>query len=378
MIIKSMGRKAAKPSGGGRGRGGSPFLNLVRYMTRGDPGEISQSVIWHGFYGHGGLAEEDIVSTFERNAKRLKDRKNGNVLYHEVLSFGAGYRLEDEKLARAVADIGQEYLRARAPNQLAFGAIHSDTEHIHLHLMISANEVDKVERVRLSKKEFLEIQRAIEAHVLACHPELKQTKIYDQERLKERLKTRSSEQAMKIRTGGVSDKEQLKNLLHGLFEQAIDREELERVMASRGMAFYLRGKTRGVTILEKSGAIKKHRLETLGVLEHYVATENRFTLKENQPSQRKDKTMVSQGNSPGMSWGTMEPTAPEIVAEEFLTGHLHENWHGKPEQPAKEPSKASIDSAEKTYSDDILKRIAELEKHKPSSKGTDKDRDDER
>ena len=85
MIIKSMGRKASAKIAGGRGR--SPFLNLVRYMTREDAGEKAQSVLWHGFYGHGGMGERDIVSAFEENSRLLKERKNGNVLYHEILSF---------------------------------------------------------------------------------------------------------------------------------------------------------------------------------------------------------------------------------------------------------------------------------------------------
>ena len=139
MIIKSIGRKAA--SSGGQGRGRSPFLKLVRYMTRADDAERAQSILWHGFYGHAGMSNEEIVKAFEDNARLLAGRRNGNVLYHEIMSFSAGYRLKDDDLVRAVADIGAEYLRLRAGHQMAFGAVHHDTEHIHLHLMVSANAV---------------------------------------------------------------------------------------------------------------------------------------------------------------------------------------------------------------------------------------------
>ena len=129
MIIKSLSRKS---TGGARG-GKSPFKTLVRYMTRGIEEEEGRAVLWHNFFGHDDMSEKDILEIFESNASRLKQRKNGNVLYHEILSFSEGHTLSGEKLYRAVADIGQEYLRERAPNQLGYGVIHLDTDNIHLH-----------------------------------------------------------------------------------------------------------------------------------------------------------------------------------------------------------------------------------------------------
>lgn len=335
MIIKSLGRKASARMASGQGR--SPFSNLVQYMTREDAGEKAQSVLWHGFYGHEASSERDIASAFEENAKLLKERKNGNVLYHEILSFSAGYRLKEEALTRAVSDIGQEYLRHRAPNQMAFGAVHFDTDHIHLHLMISANEVGKRERVRLAKAEFAEIQKVVETFTLSRYSELAQTRVYDRDRPRERLKTEVHEQAMKARTGAPSRKESLKGKLHGLFERASSRADLERLLQGEGLTFYTRGKYPGVVERLADGSERRHRLSTLGLGDHYQATELRLQGLERASTvaMKKEAEIPQEEKSPA------EPTA-----------------HGRA-----------------VYSDDILRAAQERDRQKPSERSKDDDQE---
>lgn len=48
------------------------------------------------------MSDDEVISAFEDNARNLKACKNGNVLYHEILSLSPGYRLEGDALARAV------------------------------------------------------------------------------------------------------------------------------------------------------------------------------------------------------------------------------------------------------------------------------------
>lgn len=365
MIIKSLGRKASNKMTGGRVK--NPFMNLVRYMTRTGDGEKSQSVLWHGFYGHEGMSNDEIVAAFEENARHLKERKNGNVLYHEILSFSAGYSLQGEALAQAVADIGQEYLRYRAPGQMAFGAIHYDTDHIHLHLMVSANGIGKREPVRLTKAQFAELQKAVEAFTLAKYPQLAQTRIYDRDRPKERLKTQAHEQAMKSRTGEPSRKERIKSQLHGLFEQAASMAELEMRLEAEGLSLYQRGKSLGVVERLPDGSERRHRLATLGLAEHYQATMTRFgqgrgqvppgatpTIDEKEPDMKLKE--VFEAVKTGLK--NREPSAAEIVGYEFATGKLHEKWHGKQTQ---EQAPA--------YSDDILKRVEALERAQQGKAG---------
>lgn len=364
MIIKSMGRKASgKMSGGGPGRG--PFQNLVAYMTRAGVGETTRAVLWNGFYGHENMPREEIVRSFEDNAGLLKERKNGNVLYHEILSFSAGYRLQGEALVRAVADIGQEYLRHRAPDQLAFGAIHFDTEHIHLHLMISANEVGKAQRARLSKERFAEIQKTVEAFALAHYGELAQTHIYDRARSRERLKTQAHEQAMKARSGSPSRKETLKSKLHNLFELAASEAELGRLLDAEGLAFYTRGKSRGVIERLPDGSERRHRLTTLGLETHYRATMERFRIPAARgQAMAKEADMAKQ--KPVKEEIVREepnPSAAKVVGHEFLTGEMHPAWHG--ESPPGKDGEVKV-----RYTDDILKNVREKEAERSKARAT--------
>ena len=297
MIIKSLSRKG-RGFQASRGGGRSPFSALTRYMNRGIETEEGRAVLWHNFYGSERTREDELIQEFEENAKLLRERANGNVLYHEILSFSRGHKLREDEISRIVADIGQEYLNERARDQLAYGVIHQDTDHIHLHLMISANQIGKPERVRLSKKEFAEVQKKIERVALERYPELAQTKIYDRDRPREKLKTNVDEQAMKIRTKEPSHKELLKNKIHQLFERASSLEDLGRLSAMEGLRFYQRGKTVGVVVTEKDGTERKHRLSSLGVEEHYVSTNTRLA--------------ISKGKSPGVTEKTKaEPAAPE-------------------------------------------------------------------
>lgn len=252
----------------------STFAQLVGYMDRGVGQGDGERLIWHNLYGHERMATEELVAEFEANAKYLKARKNGNILYHEVLSLSAGHNLRREELSRAIAGIGYEYLRQRAPDQLAYGVAHMDSEHIHLHLCLSANEVASPQRVRLEKNRFATIQKDLETYVLTHYPELAQTRIYDKEHTAEKLKTTEREQEFKQRTGQKSRKEELKALLHGLFERAQNREELVSLLEQEGLSLYQRGKSIGIV---DGLDTRKHRLSTLGLVEHYELTKARLT-----------------------------------------------------------------------------------------------------
>ena len=317
MIIKSLSRKG-RGFQASRGGGRSPFSALTRYMNRGIETEEGRAVLWHNFYGSDRTREDEIIQEFENNAQLLRERVNGNVLYHEILSFSPGHKLHEDEISRIVADIGQEYLNERARDQLAYGVIHQDTNHIHLHLMISANQIGKPDRVRLSKKEFSEVQKRIERIAIERYPELAQTKIYDRDRPREKLKTDVSEQAMKIRTKEPSRKELLKNKIHQLFERASSFEDLGRSSAIEGLRFYQRGKTIGVVVTEKDGTERKHRLSSLGVEEHYVSTNTRLAISKGKSPGEAEKTKTEQKPpEPGQS----EPpifTAVEREVEEIL------------------------------------------------------------
>ena len=380
MIIKSLSRKAsasmtgASAGGGGAGKSrfSSPFGKLIRYMNRGLEDGEGRAVLWHNFYGGERTPEDEIRRDFERNAELLEARKNGNVLYHEILSFSKGHQARGDELYRMVADIGQEYLRERAPNQLGYGVVHLDTDHIHLHLMLSANPAGRSERVRLSKAEFAEVQKRIERFTLERYQALAQTNVYNQERPRERLKTDVHELAMRFRTGKPSQKEVLKTKLHQMFARANSIEEFAKLLEGDGIAFYARGKSVGVIVRDPDGTERRHRLSTLGVIDHYEETNTRLLSGQ---AKTKEKDM-NRNKFPGSGGDAFErpPGAAEVVADEFITGKLHPEWHGD----------AGQDRTPETYTDDVLRRVRERgedlmrAKEQARAKGKDRDRDRDR
>jgi hypothetical protein len=303
MIIKSLGRKAGQGTGGVS----RSFGKLLRYMNRGIEEEDGKAVLWHHIEGGQYLSEAELQREFERNAAHLKKHSRGNVLYHEILSFSAEYLKQLDHTDRAaamrdieerVAAIGYDYVRRRAPEQMAYGVIHRETDHLHLHLLISANAVENSKREWFTKAEFAQIQRDTEAYVLREHSQLGQTPIYDRDpnTHRERLKSEVHEQAMKARTREPSRKDTIKIRLHNLFEMAGNRQALDDLLRTEKLSFYTRGKNQGIIETLEDGTTRKHRLATLGLAEHYGKTVKRFELletgknktQENQASPTKD------------------------------------------------------------------------------------------
>ena len=145
MIIKSMSRKTAS------------FAQLYDYISR--KTDTIERICWN--LG-GAPPRVKVLERFYENARHLPERKNGNILYHEIVSLKRSARTSVDKQRKALLALSHEYLSRRAPQQLAFGRIHIERGHIHCHLMISSNALGQRRRVRLQKRELVEIQREME------------------------------------------------------------------------------------------------------------------------------------------------------------------------------------------------------------------------
>ena len=141
MMIKSMTRKTVS------------FGQLLDYFSA---PEKTGSALLHNLLNR----QDDLAAIrreFNSNAQLLPPRKNGNVLYHEILSFGGG---DKPALTRTVQeDLTRRYLDLRAPYALAYAKAHYNTDCPHVHLLISANNIGAKQRLRLSKQRFRQIQR---------------------------------------------------------------------------------------------------------------------------------------------------------------------------------------------------------------------------
>ena len=123
MIIKSMSRK--EPS----------FGQLLAYVSR--DASDQRYELRHNLMSRDMAA---MTAEMELNAGFLPKRKNGVVMYHEILSITRSTRLSTDEQKEILRDIAQDYLKARAPSSLAFATLHQDkADQLHYHFVISAN-----------------------------------------------------------------------------------------------------------------------------------------------------------------------------------------------------------------------------------------------
>src|SRR5210317_201478 len=95
-----------------------------------------------------------IIKAFKANNQYRKKRKGGIVLYHDIIAFHPKDRQVIEKTPYILEDIARLYITERSPNGLAFAKVHLDKDHIHIHVVLSPNEKENEQTIRLSKKKF--------------------------------------------------------------------------------------------------------------------------------------------------------------------------------------------------------------------------------
>lgn len=268
MIIKSMSRSSAS------------FASLYDYLTRESDFELGVYNLYSSPYD-----KKLIVDEFMKNADFLQRARGKNYLYHEIISLSKN-NLPYQEQQKILEDLAQEYLYKRAGQHLAFTALHKDKEHMHIHLMISANEITGDKRIRFSKDSFALIQKELETYVNERYPQLNPTEHY--QKSKADKKTPRKEQEMKSHSKKSSRKDELCETLRTVFEKATSEEYFKNTLKNRGIDFYVRGKTAGIVFEEK-----KYRLNTLGLQTEY----NQFVNKLERIKNRKEKRAESKIDS---------------------------------------------------------------------------------
>jgi len=195
----------------------------------------------------------------------LAKAKGKNYLYHEIISLNPN-TLPLQEQQHILSDVVTKYISLRAKNHLVFTALHTDKEHTHIHLMISANVCEGTKRVRLSKKDFNSIQKELEQYIITTYPQLGASKHYNKDL--QRLK---------------SKKELLKSSLEDLFNKSTSKEHFKTLAEELKLAFYTRGKTVGVI---SEG--KKYRLKTLGLLAEYESMVQRLAQEKTEAKKQQE------------------------------------------------------------------------------------------
>lgn len=243
MIIKSMSRKS------------KTFSQLYSYLTR----DKSSFTFSRNTYNNS-QKKKEIIKEFYTNAQHLKKARGTVYMYHEVLSLEKN-NLSPEKQKEILQGLAEKYLSQRANNHLAFWVIHEEKNNIHVHLMISANEIEWERRIRLSKKEFSQIQKELENYKNQKYKELNQSSLYQNK--KDLWNDKQKEQELKNR-GVKSIRDTIKEELEKTFNNATSNTYLKNHLQSLGYEIYTRGKTQGIKFQGKS-----YRLKTLGLNTKY-------------------------------------------------------------------------------------------------------------
>jgi hypothetical protein len=255
MIIKSMARK--QPS----------FRELVEYFHK----EASQAeTLCHNLWGEDPGA---AIADFEQNHGFLPTRKGANSLYHEIISLPQNVDWARDRQEQALLDLGRRYLQERAPDQLGYGVIHYEREHLHLHLCLSSNAAGSKTRHRLPKAQFAAIQRDLEGYQRETYPELGQEQRYGQKRAPQAVRAREGQ--MKQHQRKPTQKEQVKQILQMQLDQAENHSAFKAALVAEGWQLYQRA---GVWGVEKIDTGRRYRLKTLGQAEFFAEAERRWAL----------------------------------------------------------------------------------------------------
>ena len=235
------------------------FLQLYNYLNK-EKLKGYDNFILHNLYSN---QKFYMMKSFYENSNLLRHKKNCNFLYHEIITLKQNIKnVSLEKQKYILKDLGNKYLSQRAKYNLAYGVIHQDKEHIHLHLMISANELGVKRRHFLKKKAFNKIEKDLENYYLEQYPELEEKALLNKKKSKQYKKASSKNKEVnyKKRVGKQSKKDLFKAKLQELFKNTKSIEIFLKNLQDKNIKIYTRANNIGFIDLASN---KKYRLKTL-------------------------------------------------------------------------------------------------------------------
>ena len=286
MIIKSMSRKHRT------------FSQLYHYMKDGSSRSSEYDYFSHNIYSR---KDQDIINEFVANSRKVKARKNGNYLFHEVIAITKSKQLTLEQEKERLFDIVRNYVDMRCKNNLVAGYMHDEKDiNVHFHLMISSNELDEFKNQRLTKFDFDKAKKQLERYVIEKYPELEQDIIMNAKA--EQKKSRESNKAAEIkRKGGrLEKKEHMVKTLNSIFSNSRTMNEYFTQLEQQHIEMYNRGSAIG--FINKTDG-KKYRLKTLALEEQFKQVDALL-----QPS---DKTQQKEDKKSYQEPNTKQQTKPE-------------------------------------------------------------------
>jgi hypothetical protein len=194
----------------------------------------------------------------------LKDRKNGNFYYHEILSIDIKDGVDRIKAKESLHDIASEFVRHRCSNNLAFGCIHEDHEgHLHYHFMISANEVGEKKRQYLTTSQFRKLKVTCEDYAHEHHAHLKQDLLQYRSDGEDAAQAQDelAEEKQRPKQTKAQFTEIVEADLYAAMNQTSSMENFIFFLEERDYEFKVRGKTYSVHQTMDDGKKQRYRLK---------------------------------------------------------------------------------------------------------------------
>ena len=296
MIIKSMSRKHRT------------FSQLYNYMKDGSSRSSEYDYFSHNIYSR---KDKDIINEFVANSRKVKARKNGNYLFHEVIAITKSKQLTLEQEKERLFDIVRNYVDMRCNNNLVAGYMHDEKDiNVHFHLMISSNELDAFKNQRLTKFDFDKVKKQLEHYVIEKYPELEQDIIMNAKA--EQKKSRESNKAAEVtRKGGrLEKKEHMVKTLNSIFANSCSMDDYFKQLEQQNFEMYNRGSAIG--FINKTDG-KKYRLKTLALEEQFKQVDALLQpIDKTQQKPEKNDNQETRSNTESVKEKTVEQNKADI------------------------------------------------------------------
>ena len=210
---------------------------------------------------------DKLVAQFIDNENyRKRKRKDSVILTHEIISF---HKDDSENITIGkLEEIAREYISQRNINGLYVAVPHFDKEHYHIHICASGVEYHLGKSLRMSKEGFQKFKKDIQNFQIERFPEISKSLVVHNKKANHRISEKEYQQ--KLRTGRVTKKEQVIEIIETCLRTSRSKIEFYSRLKDSGLNTYTRtGKITGV-LLDKM----KFRFARLGLTEERLEALN--------------------------------------------------------------------------------------------------------
>lgn len=271
-VIKSLTRKDRN------------FGQLIKYIFNKDQHTHSDFTYFQNIYDTAEDDVEKIIETFKKNDQYRKKRKGGITVFHEILAFSPKDNENINQHPEFLEDIGKKYIELRAPESIAIIKPHHDKDHVHLHIVFSANAKGSSKNMSIRKKDFRIIKEALQEYQKEMYPDLVFS--FVDHGIRKDKKVLSDQKKSIKNKSPLSDKASLLNQLKE-YDSLNDIDDFIEYFESKGLQPYYRHDILQGVVFKG----KKYRVSTL--LKSSPILNSRFNFI--QQRERKKKRTLDRG-----------------------------------------------------------------------------------